>query len=178
LRSSIPFKAVSLGNNIQAPKDGTLWRINFSRVEWDTKAVNGEYIKLKDSAGVNLPEHNWVWSPQGVVNMHYPERWGYLYFSKTVESNKAFTLPYDELQRRYLWLVYYREENWRKQHHTYNQSLKKFGLKSGVIINGNINSLEIEATRHQFMVFITDGKNNVTWSINEEGLVRQLKADE
>ncbi|HEY8780744.1 MAG TPA: carbohydrate-binding family 9-like protein [Mucilaginibacter sp.] len=175
---AIPFKAVSLGNNIQAPKDGTLWRINFSRVEWDTKAVNGEYIKLKDSAGVNLPEHNWVWSPQGVVNMHYPERWGYLYFSKTVESNKAFTLPYDELQRRYLWLVYYREENWRKQHHTYNQSLKKFGLKSGVIINGNINSLEIEATRHQFMVFITDGKNNVTWSINEEGLVRQLKADE
>jgi hypothetical protein len=33
---AIPFKSISLGNSVQVPKDGTLWRINFSRVEWDT----------------------------------------------------------------------------------------------------------------------------------------------
>ena len=26
-------------------------------------------------------EDNWVWSPQGVVDMHRPERWGYVQFS-------------------------------------------------------------------------------------------------
>ena len=48
---AIPFKAISLGNNVQVPQNGTLWRINFSRVEWDTRVVNGKYVKLKDSAG-------------------------------------------------------------------------------------------------------------------------------
>ena len=26
------------------------------------------------------PEDNWVWSPQGVVNMHIPDRWGKVSF--------------------------------------------------------------------------------------------------
>ena len=26
------------------------------------------------------PEDNWVWSPQGVVNMHLPGRWGEVVF--------------------------------------------------------------------------------------------------
>jgi len=30
------------------PGDGDQWRINFSRVQWETKIVNGEYIKKTD----------------------------------------------------------------------------------------------------------------------------------
>ena len=26
-------------------------------------------------------EDNWVWSPQGEINMHAPERWGFVRFS-------------------------------------------------------------------------------------------------
>ena len=29
---------------------------------------------------VSRSEDNWVWSPQGVINMHVPEQWGYLHF--------------------------------------------------------------------------------------------------
>jgi Carbohydrate family 9 binding domain-like len=179
IEMAIPFKSVSLGNNVQVPADGTLWRINFSRVEWDTKAVNGKYVKLKDSIGHNLPELNWVWSPQGVVNMHYPERWGYLQFNKNFTSNKPFILPYPELQKRYLWLIYYQEKLWHREHQSYVQSLKKFGLKNKVIINNQINNLQIEATNHQFMAFIS-GADKITWSINQEGLIRRLntKSDE
>jgi len=175
---ALPFAAINPGSDLQAPKVGALWRINFSRVEWDTKVLNGRYVKLVDSAGHNLPEHNWVWSPQGVVNMHYPERWGYLQFSKGAGIDKAFTLPYSELQRQYLWLVYYQEKNWYRQHHAYNQSLKKFDLQGVIEINGNSNTLKIEAASHQFMAFITDKKSSITWSINEEGLIKQLKKDD
>jgi len=173
---AIPFKAISLGNNVQVPKNGTLWRINFSRVEWDTKAVNGKYVKLKDSSGRNLSEHNWVWSPQGVVDMHYPERWGYLQFSKSNTNNTTFSVPYFELQKRYLWLIYYQENNWHNKHKAYTALLAKFGLKSVVNINGNHNTLKIEATGHQFMAFITDKKDNITWTINQEGLISQINA--
>mmetsp|Transcript_33899 Transcript_33899/g.66132 ORF Transcript_33899/g.66132 Transcript_33899/m.66132 type:complete len:401 (-) Transcript_33899:300-1502(-) len=57
------------------PVDGELWRINFSRVEWRVEVVDGKYQKLPGA------EDNWVWSPMGQINMHAPERWGYLQFA-------------------------------------------------------------------------------------------------
>ncbi|UCD74487.1 MAG: carbohydrate-binding family 9-like protein [Phycisphaerales bacterium] len=62
------------------PRDGDTWRINFSRVEWLHRVVAGRYEKIPDT-----PEDNWVWSPQGVINMHVPERWGYVTFSTRQE---------------------------------------------------------------------------------------------
>jgi hypothetical protein len=49
--------------------------MNFSRVEWQIEAGGHQYRKVPGK-----PEDNWVWSPQGVVNMHVPERWGYVQF--------------------------------------------------------------------------------------------------
>jgi hypothetical protein len=60
-----PLAAFEPRQHVPRPEAGTVWRINFSRVEW--------------KAG-QAKEDNWVWSPQGVVNMHVPERWGYLRF--------------------------------------------------------------------------------------------------
>ncbi|SHN12891.1 carbohydrate-binding family 9-like protein [Mucilaginibacter sp. OK098] len=170
---AIPFKALSLGNRRSAPGEGTFWRFNFSRVEWDTKVVNGKYEKLKDNNGRNLPEHNWVWSPQGVINMHFPERFGYLQFTKK-DNAPAFVLPYSELQKQYLWLVYYRQTAWFREHGVYAQSLKELDVDDKVTINGNVSDLKLEATPHQFMALITDKKDNITWRINQEGLVGKL----
>jgi hypothetical protein len=61
------------------PKSGDEWRVNFSRVEWEFDRVQDGYIKKE-----GVPCDNWVWSPQGVVNMHVPEMWGYVDFSDTV----------------------------------------------------------------------------------------------
>ncbi|MBS1709115.1 MAG: carbohydrate-binding family 9-like protein [Armatimonadetes bacterium] len=57
------------------PKGGDVWRVNFSRVEWHTDIVEGKYVKR-----AGLREDNWVWSPQGVVDMHIPEHWGFVEF--------------------------------------------------------------------------------------------------
>jgi Carbohydrate family 9 binding domain-like len=171
---AIPFKSISLGNDVQVPVEGTLWRINFSRVEWDTKVVNGKYVKLTNDAGRSLPEHNWVWSPQGVVDMHYPERWGYLQFSRQPANSVTFNLPYAEQQKQYLWLIYYREQQWYNDHHEYAVSLGKFGLGNHISINKRDNSLKLEATKHQFLALIKDTGNKVSWTINQYGLIRQL----
>ncbi len=64
---ALPLTAFASRQAVLLPVDGSAWRLNFSRVEW-------------------LPGHareeNWVWSPQGVVDMHVPERWGTLVFRK------------------------------------------------------------------------------------------------
>ena len=59
------------------PKESEVWRINFSRVNWDYD-INDEKYSRKKVDGKFLPEYNWVWSPQYVINMHEPEKWGYL----------------------------------------------------------------------------------------------------
>jgi hypothetical protein len=171
---AIPFKAISLGNQVRIPQEGTLWRINFSRVEWDTKAVNGKYVKVKDNNGRNLPEHNWVWSAQGVVNMHFPERWGYLQFTKGNSVNDTFSLPYAEQQKRWLWLVYYKQKQWFATHKAYASSLKELDLTADAAVDAKVNTLQLEATNHQFMALITDKNDNITYTINQEGLVAQL----
>jgi hypothetical protein len=171
---AIPFKAINARFDLMAPHEGTTWRINFSRVEWDTKVVNGKYVKETDTAGNVKPEHNWVWSPQGIINMHSPERWGYLQFTKNAVHNIAFSLPYAEQQKRYLWLIYYREKLWYREHHSYLLKLKKLGLKSNVMVGDRANTLKLEATGHQFMGLITDKQSGDTFTINTEGLVQQL----
>lgn len=79
---AIPFAALQNNNAPPYPAKNALWRINFSRVQWDTEIVEGKYRKkISPATGRPFPEHNWIWSPQGAINMHYPERWGYLRFA-------------------------------------------------------------------------------------------------
>lgn len=72
---------------LKHPKDGDCWRINFSRVQWEHDLKKGVY-SLKKVDGKRLSEYNWVWSNQGVINMHLPERWGYLEFSENMVGNE------------------------------------------------------------------------------------------
>lgn len=72
------------------PLMGDIWRVNFSRVQWQHEVVDGKYVRVPPhgtilSTGLNPedqehPEDNWVWSAQGQVNMHIPERWGKVVF--------------------------------------------------------------------------------------------------
>ena len=72
----IPWPALAEISRVPSPpRPGDVWRINFSRVQWDLEVVDGAYQKI-----AGRPEHNWVWSPQGVIDMHQPEQWGYLEF--------------------------------------------------------------------------------------------------
>ena len=170
---AIPFRAIYIGNQWRPPAEGALWRINFSRVQWQTEIVNGKYVKKKGRNGRPLPEDNWVWSPQGVINMHLPERWGYLQFTKEKSGRKGFVLPVAEKRKQYLWLLYYKQKAFFGKNQRYATSLQDLGLTDGVLIDGTKNSLHMEATTRQFSGYITD--QNTTLSINDEGFVRAIK---
>ena len=172
----IPFSALTIGNSPKIPLDGDFWRINFSRVEWDTEVKDGKYVKKKDSNGKNLPEHNWVWSPQGVINMHFPERWAYLFFSKkdAGSSKTAFSIPYSEEQKKHLWHAYYLQKDYFQKNSSYASSLSKLGINNfTLLIDGKENKLWMEATSRQFMIYISAGED--VYTLNDEGLVHLLE---
>lgn len=169
---AIPLKALRMGYAWHPPTEGTLWRINFSRVEWDTDVADGQNRKRKNAAGHDLPEHNWVWSPQGVVDMHYPERWGYLRFTR--QASAAFQLPYAEQQKRCLWLVYYRQKQYRAQHGRYAATLAELKIAPQMAIEHRANQLQLAATAQQFSATVS-APGTAALRINDEGFIETLK---
>jgi hypothetical protein len=169
---AIPLKAVRMGFPWQPPTEGTLWRINFSRVEWDTRVANGKNQKLQDASGKDLPEHNWVWSPQGVINMHYPERWGYLQFTR--QPGTTWQLPLAERRKQYLWLVYYRQQQFREKAGHYAATLAELKITPQVEVDKQANELQLAATPYQFTATLT-AAGQPAFRINDEGLIEPLK---
>ncbi len=104
------------------PADGDQWRVNFSRVEWDFDIKDGKYVKQKK------PEHNWVWSPQGVIDMHRPERWGYVQFSTKAAGPVAFTPDPHHAAKMLLHEIYYAQHAHHRKHGKFAPRLADFGL--------------------------------------------------
>ena len=75
---AIPYAA--LADHATAPlppRPGDVWRINFSRVQWQHYVVEGSYVKRPGTR-----EDNWVWTPQHVLDMHRPREWGFVEFAR------------------------------------------------------------------------------------------------
>ncbi len=85
----------------KAPRVGEFWRMNFSRVQWQ---VNADYSKKTDAAGQVLPEDNWVWAPTGLIDIHCPEFWAYVFFT---EAGEELPIPADEKRKLDLRRLYY-----------------------------------------------------------------------
>jgi len=161
-------------NNTSVPKPGEQWRINFSRVEWKYDWIDGKYVKVKDKkTGQPLPEDNWLWSPQGVINVHYPEMWGFIQFSgKTAGNGTEEFVNYPREKAKWaLRKVYYAEHTYFNQNGSYTNDISKLGL-SGYKIEDYYWPPEIEATKNLFMATIKskDGKESI-W-IKQDGEVR------
>jgi hypothetical protein len=89
------------------PRPNDVWRVNFSRVEWQHELHQGRYRRVPGTK-----EDNWVWSPQGKVNMHLPEHWGYVRFAATAAGPPPAD-PHWPLRQR-LQAYYQRQYDFRK----------------------------------------------------------------
>lgn len=158
------------------PSPGDIWRVNFSRVQWRTEIVDGRYVKLTDPAtGQALPEDNWVWSPQGLIAMHYPERWGEVLFTDNAfDGNLPRTLGTNPehqaiLTGDLLMKLYYAQRRWHEQQGRFAASLGELGFEPGPLAQGW--RLELEGQASRFLATLSTGHFTIT--VNEEGrLVR------
>jgi hypothetical protein len=170
---ALPWKVLGEFANHVPPYDGDIWRMNFSRVEWKHDVVNGSYVKSKDENGNPLPEDNWVWTPQGLVAMHYPEMWGYMEFSvDTLQgegSSRRITLSYDNEVKENLRQVYYKEKEYYLQNGKYDPNPWK---DIRFVFPANIrkpNLPVIEITSRSFIAHHSFPGEKRIWFINQEG---------
>ncbi len=171
LEIAFPWKALAeCAHKPAPPLPGEQWRVNFSRVEWRTRVEKGKYVKLKNpETGKPLREDNWVWSPQGLVNMHYPEMWGVVQFSghKAAGAGDTFRENQDERLKWELRQVYYAERTYFLNHRAYSsqppvrlQSIPGFHFPPAIV-----------AGKDFFVATLRNRDGSVRWHIREDGRV-------
>lgn len=152
---AIPFDA--LKRDFKDPRDFKLWRINFSRVQW-----------LKAGG----PEENWVWSPTGMVDMHMPERWGFLRFVNEAVGGKAaaFDSELDRDAYKLIWGLFYAQLDHKSQKGDFIRSVEDFHLTAAdlaLLPKGGI--VSVEATKRAFDLMVTIPARGETYTLNQDG---------
>jgi hypothetical protein len=120
------------------PSPGDQWRMDFSRVEYRVNVKDAAYAKvISPESGKPFPEDNWVWAPTGLINIHYPEMWGYVQFSDNVAGagTDTFVSRPEEAAKWVLRQVYYKEKTYYLNHGAYTDDPAKLGL-AGMNVKG------------------------------------------
>lgn len=124
LEIAIPWSVYKTGYYQKVVPVDKFWRVNFSRVNWDYQITNHKYKRKKDKNGKLHHEYNWVWSPMGVVNMHEPEKWGYVYFSsEEPKKENTFSVSEDERLKWELFKIHRTQTAHYKRYKSYISSI-------------------------------------------------------
>ncbi len=170
----IPFEAlIEMSATKAPPRGGEYYRVNFSRVQWNVDREKNIYVKRQE------PEENWVWAPTGVINIHYPELWGFVFFvdeDSTSATNPKeaplYAIPEEELLAWQLRRIYYYEHRFFEEHGRFTNSIEQLRIPSF--------SMEphLEATKNNFeaSLYTTSGERLVR--IHEDGRVEKLSTEE
>jgi hypothetical protein len=155
-----PWRSLAEISNTKAPPaDGDVWRVNFSRVQWRHEVAAGLYRKVK-----GLREDNWVWSPQGVIDMHRPERWGRLHFTTAAPGAGRVRPDPDARVRHLLHRVYYAQRDYRKARGQWARRLADLGLSGP-----EYSSFQLETTATAWEVGAAGGPRR--WHIRSDGRI-------
>src|SRR3954447_7120846 len=102
-----------------------------------------------------MPENNWVWSAQGAVNMHMPERWGFVQFSglSAGRGTEAFVENPNERVKWALRRLYYRQRRFQADNRGYATTLAALnandirveGLEFTPVLEGTASAYRISA---------------------------------
>jgi Carbohydrate family 9 binding domain-like len=174
---AIPWEALKpRANRPTPPKDGDQWRVNFSRVEWEHTVEGQAYKKVP-----NRPEDNWVWSPQGAVDMHRPERWGFVQFSTQAPGQAGYDLDPAGPVRDRLMKVYHEQRAYREKAKAWAPTLEALGLAGDNPLPGT-EPPTLRITPEGFEAEITlrpsGGHPRQTWIVRQDSrLTRKSQAN-
>ncbi len=149
------------------PADGARWRINFSRVEWRVTVEGDSYHKVPKT-----PEDNWVWSPQGVIDMHRPEMWGTVLFTRLPESAPPVVPPLPGKSARDVALnFYYAQLDFHRAHRRWAETFSELSWSAPP---GTAPQFRSSADGYTFSMLFTENNRPRAWTILQD---RQLTLD-
>ncbi len=147
------------------PNQGDRWRIDFSRVEWQFDIVDGKYVKKP-----NTREDNWVWSPQGIIDMHRPERWGFVQFEKAETAPASYVDDASLVARDTLMEVYHRQRGFHSRNQRWAATSEELGISVDSLptikhVRININETGYQAS---YSEELTDKRTAPVWHVSQD----------
>lgn len=146
------------------PLEGEQWRVDFSRVEWMTEIVEGKYRKVP-----GRKEENWVWSPTGIIDMHRPEKWGYVQFAR--EGKAKFQTDPDAAVRDRLQEIYYWQRDFKTKNNRWAASLDELGTRE---VAGGAEKTDLKLTPEGFEATAASQSplySGKRWHIRQDNLI-------
>jgi hypothetical protein len=169
---ALPWQALAkYAHRPTPPEDGDQWRMNFSRVEWQHDRRDGSYRKVPKK-----PEDNWVWSPQGVIDMHRPERWGYVQFSTAAAGRATYQPEPAAPLRDRLMQIYYAQNDFFKKNNHWANSLGDLKLADSPGLPEHTTSLKVLGDGYQAAITSSSpGGKPQTWTIGPDSRIQTLR---
>lgn len=169
---AIPINSIKM-NSDKRPQDGVVWRMNLSRVDWELDEIEGKYQRKRNrETGRLLPARYTTWSPQGIINLHYPERYGYILFSERTSSSSGFVSQDIKTSKLLLWKYYYLQQEFNTEAGRYATTIGELNeLFPEITDKGDESKLCMDATNYQFRVQTTSFSKNFV--IDEKGEMQE-----
>jgi hypothetical protein len=158
---AIPWKVLAEFSKQKAPPaEGDIWRVNFSRVEWQIEMGDGKYQKV-----AGKKEDNWVWSPMGIIDMHRPENWGFVKFIRGTSPD--FHAPRGP-RRDALLSIYYAQKDYFSKNKRWAASVEElFKDSAPPPVPANSPAVKMTATSNGFRASLNK------LNIREDGLLSE-----
>jgi hypothetical protein len=171
---AIPWKVLAeFAHRPAPPRDGDQWRVNFSRVEWRHEIVDGQYRKVPKTR-----EDNWVWSPQGVIDMHRPERWGYVQFSTAPPGQAAYRSDPAGPIRDRLMQIYRAQRAFHDKTKRWAAKLDDLMLPQSAGLPQHSASLRLTPDGYEAAIrFTPPGGKPQTWTIRQDSRIQALNQE-
>jgi hypothetical protein len=166
--------AAHVNNGMLPPSIGTMWRINFSRVE-------------------KRGDVNWTWQAQiawdaagrrfaGNVNMHLPDAWGYLVFGQeTIKDTQEIPRDASWPARLAAMNVYYAQQEYRRETGVYATEINQLTrlLNQAIVSPFQIeiqsiseSSLDAKEANTEFIVVVKGNPDGAVVTVTDKRLLQ------
>ncbi|WP_340105986.1 carbohydrate-binding family 9-like protein [Rhodohalobacter sp. 8-1] len=171
---ALPLAAISeINSGKRTIESGVQWKVNFSRAQRRLDVADGSY-KLRINPDTDRPfdPDFYVWSPQGVNNIHIPEMWGIMQFSEKIagQGKDDFIWNRNEELKWALRQVYYRIHDYYREHGEFTDSPELLNIVEITVDDYNFDP-KIMITETMFEVSTPGFDGETTWYISEDGKV-------
>jgi hypothetical protein len=165
---ALPLRTFRFGGNSSMPKVGSTWKMNITRVQRQVDIKDGTYIKRIGANRRPVQPAYTCWSPQGLINFHYPERWGVVRFADENETDLNFLDEKTERLKLEVWKYYYLQQDYRSRNGKYATSLDLLRKDFPEVSFTEMPELELLSTGLQFVLSVQDDHLKIAVSVDQD----------
>lgn len=165
---AVPLRTFRYGGNASMPKVGSTWKLNITRVQREVDIKDGAYVKRNGPNGRPMQPAYYCWSPPGIINFHYPERWGIVRFADESETNMNFVNNEVEQLKLNVWKYYYLQQDYRAKNGKYATNFDQLKEDFPLVNFKESSSLRLTGTEFQYVIQAEDPKLKTAISVDHE----------